>query len=162
MIRLAVICSTLATGALADSLHFACHFPNGKAVTVTHTDATATYRFGRPGRESELTITRPVADVHLTPWPGIGRTIWEEVTFFNEGHSYTLHASIERVYPDDENAEIEAHLFGGLIVRKGERELARLTCLPQTINFPWGTGLFDAKVGAGQCYDQNSRDWGRC
>ena len=162
MIRAAVLFATLATTAGAETLHFACDFPNGKRVEITHTDTTATYSFGTPGGLDDLTIIRPVSQVHLTPWPGIGRTIWEEVTFLNDGHSYTIHASIHRIYPDDDEGEIEVEFAGGIIVQNGEAELAHLTCLPDTVDFPWGTGLFDAKEKAGQCYDHTSLSLGAC
>lgn len=162
MIRAAVLLAMSAPATQAETLHFACDFPNGKRVEITHTDTTATYAFGRPGRLDELVFTRPVNQVDLTPWPGVGRTIWEEVTFHNAHHFYTIHASIHRIYPEDENADIEVALSGGIVVRRGDEEVAHLTCLPETVDFPWGTGLFEAKERAGQCYDHSSRAWGTC
>lgn len=150
----------LATEASAETLLFACDMGEGRDLRVTLSDATATYAFGHP--TNSLTLTRDVRDVHLTPWPGIGRTIWEDVVFQNAGYSYLVHASIERIDPENENDDIETNISGGIIVSRGETQVAKLSCLAGTVDFPWGTELFDAKVAAGQCFDQTSRLWADC
>ncbi len=156
-IALALFCATTAT---AETVHFACDMGEGKSVGVTLEDGTAIYAFRHP--TNSLTLTRDVQDVHLTPWPGIGRTIWEEVAFENAGFRYLVYASIERIYPEDESAEIETSVSGGIIVSRGETRIAELSCLAGTIDFPWGTELFDAKEAAGQCFDRTSTLWADC
>ena len=147
--------------AVGETQHFACVIGT-KTVEVCHDDNTARYSFGPAGGTSDLQITKPVTEVDLTPWPGIGRTIWEELTFHNAGHSYTVHASIDRAPPEDETDDIVVTVFGGIIVRRGEEEIADLTCDPGTVDFPWGHELFDAKEAAGQCYDPGTRGWLPC
>ena len=162
MIRLAVLLAGLAAGVQADELYFACDFPNGKRVEIMHTDRSATYAYGDPGVLDDLVLKRPLNQVYLLPWPGIGRTIWEEVTFENRSYFYTVFGAIERLYPEDEDAEIEVRVSGGIVVRRLDDEVARLVCLPGTVDFPWGSGLFEAKEASGQCFDRDVREWRTC
>lgn len=154
---MAMLC---ATAAPAETLLFSCEMGEGRSLRVTLTDSTATYAFRHP--TNSLTLTRDVRDVHLTPWPGIGRTIWEEIVFQNAGYSYLVHASIERIYPEDENEEIETNVSGGIIVSRSETQIAELSCQTGSVDFPWGTELFDAKVAAGQCYRREENLWAAC
>ena len=157
--RLALVFLALAQPAFAETW-FACDFGENRSVTVSHDNETAVYAFEHP--TNNLTLTRPLAEVHLTPWPGIGRTIWEEVTFQNAGYSYTVFASIDRIPPDNDEGEIQTELSGGILVTKDNREIVHLDCLRQTIDFPWGTSLFDAKEALGQCYDPGTHTWDAC
>lgn len=142
--------------------HFSCMLGDGKKVLeICYLTDHATYSFGPPGAP-ELFLNRHVTDVALIPWPGIGRTIWEEVAFTNDDHTYTVYAAIERVFPENEEDDIQTDVTGGVIVTKDGTELARLGCDPGTVDFPWGTGLFDAKIRNGQCYDQGARQWAPC
>ena len=144
-------------------LHFACTVNDGtKKVEVCHTTDEVTYRFGPRGGPLELLLRQPVAQIHLTPWPGIGRTIWEEVTFRNAAYTYTVYGSIERTPPEDGAGDIVVTVSGGIIVRQDEQEIAHLTCDPGSVDFPWGTGLYEAKEAAGQCYDRREQKWHDC
>ena len=160
MIRWAILCAVCALPVQAETLYFACDFGSDRSVSVTHTDTQAVYDFRHP--TNSLRLTRDVTDVHLTPWPGVGRTIWEEVIFTNAGVQYLVYASIDRIPPEDETDEIETQLSGGIRVSRGETLFGELTCQPDTIDFPWGSGLYDAKTAAGQCYDTSSREWSDC
>ena len=157
--RVAFLLFALAQPAAAETW-FACDFGDARSLAVTHDDTSATYAFTHP--TSSLTLTRPLDQVDLTPWPGIDRTIWEEVTFHNAGHGYTVFAAITRIYPEEDDGEVLMELSGGILVTQGEDEIARLDCLPGTIDFPWSTILFDAKEAAGQCFDPVNRSWAAC
>ncbi len=157
---------SLASGASAcgsgELLFLSCTVDGGsKRVEVCHSAETARYSFG-PDAVPELEITRPVGDVHLTPWPGIGRTIWEEVVFLNEGHSYTVYGSIDRAPPPSEDSDIVVTVAGGVVVSKEGAELAHLHCDDGSVDFPWSNELYDAKEAAGQCYDPGSHEWRTC
>lgn len=141
---------------------FSCTFPSGKQVHVCHTDQYARYEFGAPGAVPELAISTLIEDVHLTPWPGVGRTIWEEVRFENEGYSYIVQGAIHREYPEDENADIIVSNSGGVTVLRGDETLASLSCIEDSIEFPWGDGIYRAKTELGQCYDDRPRVWSDC
>lgn len=143
--------------------HFSCSFENGaKWVEVCIGADTGTYSFGHINAAPEMVLVRPVSDIGLVPWPGIGRTIWEEVSFQNEGHRYVVYAAIERALPEDGEEEITATVSGGIAVTHNSQEIARLRCDPGSVEFPWGTTLFDAKSTAGQCYDRSTRSWANC
>ncbi len=148
---------------VGETRHFACSFENGtKAVELCHDDMQARYVFGPARGPAELRLTRALSEVGLVPWPGIGRTIWEEITFENEDHAYVVHGSIERVYPQNETDEITVVVSGGILVEKSGREVASLICDPDSVDFPWSSELFDAKEAAGQCYDPGEQIWQPC
>lgn len=151
--RGALLLLALAAPATAEPF-FACDFGGGRDLSVTHDAETARYAFRHP--TNSLTLTRPFSEVHYTPWPGVGGTIWEEVGFDNAGFRYSVFASIDRA------PEAEPRRRGGVIVFQGDREITRLECLPGSIQFDWGTGLFDAMEGAGQCYDPAAQSWAGC
>ena len=145
-----------------EALFFSCSFAGGKEVRVCNTDQYARYDFGVSGRVPELSLSVPIVDVHLTPWPGVGRTIWEEVRFDNEGYSYVVLGAIHRDYPEDENADIIITRSGGINVLKGEDSVATMSCLEDSIEFPWDDRIYAAKIEAGQCYDDREFSWSDC
>ncbi len=127
----------VAAPACDGELFFSCSFSGGKkAVEVCYQDGFVNYAFGKTGELSDLRLSIPVIEAHLTPWPGIGRTIWEELTLRNGTVSYTIHAAVERLWSDDADAEVQVIETGGIIVEDGERELARLRCDEGSIDFP--------------------------
>ena len=169
MLRLLIISlgTLAATEAVAacrpgEDLFFSCVFAGGKEVRVCNTDQYARYDFGVPGNVPELSLSVPIEDVHLTPWPGVGRTIWEEVRFDNEGYGYVVFGAIHREYPEDENADIIVTRSGGINVLKGEDSVATLSCLEDSIEFPWDDRIYAAKIEAGQCYDDREFLWTFC
>ncbi|MCV6594716.1 MAG: hypothetical protein OIF48_17330 [Silicimonas sp.] len=134
--------------------YFACEFGQDRDVTVTHDAETARYAFRHP--TNSLTLTRPFAQIDYTPWPGMGRTIWEEIGFDNAGYRYTVFAGIDR------DPEVTNGRSGGIIVSKDGREIVRLDCRPDSINFPWSTSLLEAMEAAGRCLDIGSQSWIDC
>lgn len=111
------------------------------------------YSYGREGKP-ELTIAEPLETVAYTPWPGIGRAIWDSVVFQNEGVAYEVWTSFDRM---DENAILE----GGVNVLDSEATLAALTCDKGSVERGLDT-ISELKSGIGQCWDYDSRSWGLC
>lgn len=133
---------------------FACTFNNGaKSVTTCFADGAVSYAFGPTSGAVELELTRDVRDVDMYPWQGIGRWIAEEFTLGNGDYTYAMRYAIDRL---SEDFVIE----GDLIVRKGERVLATLTCdegSVQTSGYP--LPIYDAKVAAGQIWSNEDFEW---
>lgn len=94
-----------------------------KALEVCIAGREIGYAYGPRGAAPELRLVRDVAEIENRPWPGIGRTLWEETTFRNDGYAYLVHISVDRL---DENATPE----GGVIVLRGGATLARVDCDP--------------------------------
>lgn len=162
--RFLFLLTTLASPAFAacpdtTETAFACTFSSGsKAVDVCHNAETVSYAFGRPGRTPELSLSVPMTQVEYQPWPGIGRAIWETVTFRSGDVSYTVFGNIDR--PVEEGTDPE--VTGGIEVRRGEAVLATLRCDPGSVSFAYGDGLYDAKTAAGQCWDPGTEVWSAC
>lgn len=132
-----------------------CSLKGGSRVLTTCLQGDqVSYAFGRRGADADLALQRNVREVNMVPWPGIGRSIWEEFTFDNEDTSYTVYYSQER----DPSAELP--LTGGVIVDQGGKELAHLQCDPGSVQSSgYGLPLFEAKERAGQVYSLGAGSW---
>jgi hypothetical protein len=104
----------------------------------------ATYAYGKTGQRPDLALARPVQEVEMTPWPGVGRSIWEDFQFRNGDVSYRVFYSIDRF------SEGEPALTAGVMVEKGEETLAELDCDPGTIDAGYPLPLWDAQELAAQ------------
>lgn len=114
----------------------------------------ATYAYGKTGLRPELALARPVTQVDMTPWPGIGRYIWEDFTFFNGDVSYQVFYSIDKL------AEAGSGLTAGLTVRQGAQTLAEFSCdEASVVTAGYGLPLFEAKQLAGQIYSLETQSW---
>lgn len=121
-----------------------------KTLEICHANGTLTYQFGRAGNP-ELIISEPLETVAYTPWPGIGRAIWDSVVFKNEGVTYEVWSSFDKM---DENAVLE----GGVNVMEGDEMLAALTCDKGSVGAALDR-IIELKAGIGQCWDFESRSW---
>lgn len=124
-----------------------------KTLEICYWKGMLTYRFG-PERQPEITLNEPLETVAYTPWPGIGRAIWDSVAFQNEGVTYEVWSSFDRM---DENALLE----GGVNVLEGDKLLATLTCDRGSVGTALDT-ISELKAGIGQCWDHGTRTWGLC
>ncbi len=128
----------------------------GKAVDLCLQGDVVLYRFGPAQGAAELLLGRKVGEVHMRPWNGIGRHLWEEVTLFNGAYSYGINYSIDRL------AEGEPQVAGGVTVRQGDKTLADLTCAAGSVTVHDFYPIFEAKEAAGQCWNRESFAWGAC
>ena len=136
---------------------FHCTFQGGKkAVDICLQGDVVLYRFGPVSGTAELLLARSVIGVDMTPWSGVGRAIWEEVTFHNNVYSYHISYSVDRI------ASEEVLPTGGLIVAEGDSELADLTCDPGSVGAADFYPVYEAKEVAGQCYSRDDFTWGPC
>lgn len=152
ILTIALLAAAPAHAACLGDEGFSCQI-GAKTVEVCYWKGLLTYSFGPEGKP-ELMITEPLETIAFTPWPGIGGSLWESVTFQNEGHTYEVWTAIER--DPDSTAPRE----GGVRVMKGTSTVAELTCNPGTAT-PM-EALYDLKDGIGQCWDMESQTWDRC
>ena len=145
---------------LASPVHSACQGDEAfsctigkKTLQVCYWKGALIYSYGRDGKP-DLTIAEPLETVTYTPWPGIGRAIWDSVAFQNEGVTYEVWSSFDKM---DENAVLE----GGVNVMQGDKTLASLTCDKGSVQTPLDL-ISDLKAGIGQCWNYDSQSWGSC
>lgn len=151
--RIALLLTVLAAPAAAacsgGDMVFSCQ-TGQKAVELCHRDGALIYTFGPEGRP-ELTIAEPLETVTYLPWSGFGRSIHQSVWFHNDGFTYEVWSSFDRI------AEVRG-LKGGVIVEDGGTPLAQLAC-------DWGSitrdleNIADLKSGIGQCWHWDSQSW---
>lgn len=121
-----------------------------KVLEVCHAEGALTYAFGPEGRP-ELTIAQPLDTAAYTPWPGIGRAIWDSLTFTNQGTTYEVWTSFDRM---DEAAQLE----GGVNLLEGETVLATLACDRGSVSTSLDM-VSELKAGIGQCWDFDAKVW---
>ncbi|QEE36208.1 hypothetical protein FTO60_11115 [Octadecabacter sp. SW4] len=131
---------------------------SGKQLEVCINGGDALYTYGAAGQAPELALREPIRDLDYRPWPGIGRTIWEEIAFARGGYAYLVFGGINREASDIDD-EIQVTAFGGVEVYQGETLLTRLSCVPETVDFTWTNALSDGKRAAGLEWDLRARRW---
>jgi hypothetical protein len=149
---LALLAATPASAACQGDEAFSCQIGQ-KTLELCYWKGMLTYSYGRDGKP-ELTLTEPLETVAYTPWPGIGRTIWDTVAFRNAGVTYEVWTSFDKM---DENAILE----GGVYVMEGETMLASPTCDRGSVAHGLDTISF-MKAGIGQCWAPETQSWGSC
>lgn len=83
------------------------------------------YSYGPARGKPELRLHRPLSAVKHTPWSGVGRNIWEDLTFHNGGYAYTVAISRDRMKLSKP--------YGAVFVERNGREVARVECDPGRI-----------------------------
>lgn len=121
-------------------------------------DQTATYRYGPIDGAPDLTLSTSINDVDFEPWSGVGKAINENVTFYNGDYSYEVGAGFDRPFSEEE-MQRPIRRFGWLEVAQNGEPLANLACVPETVTYGFGAGIYDAKVAAGLTWDDYSKTW---
>jgi len=110
------------------------------------------YVFG-PDGAPEIALVAPYESGPVTPWSGVGRSIWSSVRFLNAGYAYEAWLSVDRL--SEEQA-----LEGGVMVlaMPAEEVIAEVTCRPGEVAGDL-FGLEDAMAQAGYCWDLEVFAW---
>lgn len=139
-----------AQAACESETYLSCPTTDGRQIEACIGADSFSYRFGKPG-DWELELSVPMEAGTVTPWSGIGGSIWSSVGFPNGDYLYEVWASVDR---NDETA----NPAGGVNVLKGEDTIATLDCAPGTAN---GAAfvLEDAMAARGYCYDLTDFVW---
>ncbi len=116
------------------------------------------YAFG-PDGAPELQLTAAYDTGPVTPWSGVGRSIWSSVRFLNEDYAYDAWISVDRLV---ENAPLE----GGVMVMSmpGEEVVAEVACRAGEVSGDI-FGPSDSMAQAGYCWSHETFAWrpeGQC
>lgn len=150
--RLALVLIALAAPADAacrGETLFSCEIGR-KRLEVCLNGQSVSYRFGPEGRP-ELELATSLRQTVYQPWPGVGRAIWEAVSFTNRGTTYEVWSSFDRLAP-------EARTEGGVNVLTGSEVTAQLTCRPGSVSAGLDL-LYGAKEAIGQCWNRDLQAW---
>lgn len=156
---IALIAVLAATPAFADcpgERIFSCKVKT-KTLELCLTADELFYSFGKAGKP-DLTLRADLSQVDYIPWNGFGRTMVDEVRFYNDGVTYAVWASIDKQMSADDP---EQQWQGGVNVTRGDAPLADLICSAPP-NPPGIDLLYDAKQQVGQCWDFDQQVWTGC
>ena len=127
-------------------------------VFVCHDDQVATYRYGPIGGPTELLLSETVEAVDFEPWSGSGKAIHEQITFYNGDVSYEVGGGFDRPFSEEEML-LDTRRFGWINVAQNGEALSRLECIPETVTYGFGGGIYDQKVALGLVWDERSETW---
>ena len=122
-----------------------------KVLEICHEAGTLIYSFG-PAGAPELLLAEPLATANFQPWPGVGSSIWESLTFFNQGYAYEVTTSVSRDPGSDQG------LQGAVFVLKGDRMVGEVACDPGTASNALDV-VWTLKEAIGQCWDFGTQSW---
>ncbi|WJJ93955.1 hypothetical protein [Neopusillimonas aromaticivorans] len=119
----------LGVAAATGSVHateFSCDIANkSRSVTLTQSDQTVSYTYGKKGAAPELALTVPVSAIELYAWEGMGRHQTYSIGIPNGQYLYTVYTSMD---------SLEQATSAGVTIEKGGKYLAELLCNPNTVN----------------------------
>jgi hypothetical protein len=127
-------------------------------VFVCFDDQVATYSYGPIGGAPDLFLSEAIARVDFEPWSGLGTAISESVTFYNGDYAYDVGGGFDRPFSDEEML-LPIRRFGWVEVTESGEIVASLECIPETVGYGFGGGIYDIKVAAGQTWDSASFTW---
>lgn len=150
---LAALLIVLPSIASAEQELFACAIKGGKKqLSVAAEGADLIYRFGAPNSAPQLELRAALADAPYTPWSGMGRAMFETVTFRNDGYVYDVYLSFDRLDP-------QSQWEGGVTVTKAGTEQAYLECDPATLSANFEPVHDLMRDQAGLCWQPGEGVW---
>lgn len=127
-------------------------------VFVCFDDQIATYSYGPIGGAPEMFLSETIEHVDFEPWSGSGKAISESITFYNGGYAYDVGGGFDRPFSEEEML-LPIRRFGWVEVTESGQRAASLECIPETVSYGFGGGIYDAKVAAGLTWDSHSFTW---
>jgi hypothetical protein len=127
-------------------------------VYVCFDDQVATYSYGPIGGVPDLFLSEPIKQVDFEPWSGLGKAISESVTFYNGDYAYDVGGGFDRPLSDEEMLR-GPRRFGWIEVTESGERAAHLECIPETVSYGFGGGIYDIKVAGGLTWDSDSFTW---
>jgi hypothetical protein len=127
-------------------------------VLICFDDLVATYRYGPVGGDPDLMLSDTIENVDFEAWSGLGKAIHENVTFYNGEYSYEVGGGFDRPFSEEEMLQ-GIRRFGWLEIAQNGETLHKLECIPETVTYGFGAGIYDAKVTAGLKWDTSSKTW---
>lgn len=117
----------LPAAASAEQELFSCVIKGGKnQLSLAADGADLIYRFGPLNSPPQLELRAALASAPYAPWSGMGRAMSELVSFSNDGFTYDVYLSFDRLDP-------QARWEGGVTVAKADSVQASLECEPDSL-----------------------------
>ena len=123
----AAACQCQAAQACADPVFECVIQSSGKQVQVCQNGDALHYSFGPREGEPELSLQRPLTQVTIEPWNGMGERYWSSLEMRNGAWSYRMAVSYQR------GAQADDDVRGSLTVLKQGQAVRELVCLPDTV-----------------------------
>lgn len=144
-----LIASPAVSACLDDGLF--CQMPRGKFMEVCAGTEMFLYAYG-DSDPAEIELGMEYSAANVTPWIGAGSSVWSSGSFVNNDYVYEVWISADRDREADSDTE------AGVIVSRNGKELARLNCVPGTVE--GDPEFFGAKMEEnGWCHEPQSGAW---
>ncbi len=127
-------------------------------MSVCYTADMATYRYGPLGQKPDLVLSSPMLELAYQPWSGVGRDIWENVSFTNDGYRYEVGAGTPRLFSEADAANPPPP-YASVTVLKGDTILTTLDCTTESLNYDNSEVIFAAKEALGLQWDYENSVW---
>lgn len=125
-----------------------------KVLDVCLMQDSMSYSFGKAGEDPDLRLSAPITQAGYVPWNGVGRSIYEEVSFYNQGVTYLVWYAVDRT--------IDAHpISGGIVVRQGDKQLATMSCDENSVITGFDA-VYDRMTTLGHCWAYETHEWVDC
>lgn len=138
----------------------ACDMENGARLTICADESRITYFHQLPD-SPEIKLENPLGAPGYTPWPGVSRTIWDSVAFADADLTYEVVTSIERLFPDQDDADVQTVRHDTLLISEFGDLVDELSCRPETVTGHVGL-LHDHLTAKGLCWDTGGFRWAAC
>lgn len=122
---------SLAFGCDSGQEIFYCATKNKKEIRICADADKAYYTFGKAGAAPDMALSRSRADLSGFVWDGFGRYMTDTVEFPNKDIVYEVYSGSAKAMTEAQARHPE--VYGGVMVRKGEEQIADIACRPNSI-----------------------------
>ncbi len=146
-----LLCPAMAFAECSTPVFICTQDDGARTVEVCNDGTDLTYAFGITGLAPETSLSVPLADGTFAPWPGVGSSIWESVSFPHDNETIEVWASTERTGQEEPER-------GGVRVLSGVTEVAGFDCDAGSVTSDFA-GLSDAMYDIGYCWNREEQAW---
>ena len=110
---------------------FYCSTKSKKEIRICADTDKAYYTFGKPGSAPDMALSRSRSELSGFVWDGFGRYMTDTVEFPNKDIVYEIYSGSAKAMTEAQARHPE--VYGGVMVRKGEEQIADIACRPNSI-----------------------------
>ncbi len=110
---------------------FYCSTKTKKEIRICADADNAYYTFGKPGAAPDMALKRDRSELSGFVWDGFGRYMTDTVEFPNKDITYEVYSGSAKAMTEAQAQHPE--VYGGVMVHKGDEQIADIACRPGSI-----------------------------